>query len=117
MTYQVIQEFRLKGAVQSLGSFINLSEQAALKLKGFVQTVPDDQPTTFEKEGDPVSCPYWYRVCWAVQQYQRHCTRNTGCLTFKFLQQQDKVATPETLKERQRSTETVKQHLQAGGRL
>lgn len=92
MTYQVIQEFKLKGAVQMLGSFIHLSEPAAVKLKGFVQLVSYDQLTEFEKEDDPVSCPYWYQVCWAVGLYQQHCTKNTGCTTYKFLKKQDATA-------------------------
>jgi len=99
MTYQVIQEFKLKGAVQMLGSFINLSEPAAVKLKGFVQEVTADPSTTFEQSGDPISCPYWFQVCWAVQKYQRHCTRNRDCLTYKFLHRQDAVADEQTVME------------------
>lgn len=88
MTYQVIQEFKLKGAVQKLGSFINLSELAAVKLKGFVQAVTADPSTTFEQSGDPVSCRFWFQVCWAVGMYQEQCTRNTDCRVYNFLQRQ-----------------------------
>lgn len=97
---------------QELGKLTKLGKVVECEKK---QTVPDNQPTAFEQTGDPVSCPYWFRVCWAVQKYQQHCTRDTGCLTYKFLQRQDEVAAPEILEDWKRSTEAVKRHLEGGG--
>ena len=44
------------------------------------------QFTKFEQEGDPVTCPYWNRVCHFVGLYQDACTRCTDCEIFKFLE-------------------------------
>jgi hypothetical protein len=47
---------------------------------------PDATETdTFEQTGDPVSCKYWYQVCWAVGMYQEQCKRNSGCIVYNFL--------------------------------
>lgn len=43
------------------------------------------KPATFEQAGDPVSCPYWFQVCWAVEMYQEQCTRNSDCRVYAFL--------------------------------
>lgn len=43
------------------------------------------EPATFEQTGDPVSCPYWFQVCWTVEIYQEQCTRCTDCRVYKFL--------------------------------
>ncbi len=42
-------------------------------------------PATFEQTG-PVTCPYWFQVCWAVEMYREQCTRNTACRVYKFLE-------------------------------
>lgn len=46
----------------------------------------DTEPATFVQIGDPVTCPYWFQVCWAVGMYQEQCTRNTACRVYKFLE-------------------------------
>lgn len=45
----------------------------------------DTEPAAFEQTGDPVSCPYWYQVCWAVEMYQGQCTRDSRCRVYTFL--------------------------------
>jgi hypothetical protein len=67
-----------------------------------------DPSTTFEQTGDPVSCPYWFQVCWAVQKYQRHCTRNGDCLTYKFLHRQDATDDKQAVADRRESAAKVK---------
>lgn len=42
-------------------------------------------PATFEQTGDPVTCPYWFQVCHAVDFYRDACTSCTDCQIFKFL--------------------------------
>ncbi len=42
-------------------------------------------PAIFEQDGHPLSCPYWFQVCHAVEYYQEDCTRCTDCRIFKFL--------------------------------
>jgi hypothetical protein len=91
MTYRVVKDFRVKGVIHQAGSQIELSDYAAGKLAGFVQPVAADPITTFEQSGDPVSCLYWFQVCWAVQLYQGQCTRSTDCRVYKFLKRQDAV--------------------------
>lgn len=44
-----------------------------------------DEVLTFEGSGSPVSCPYWFQVCWAVGMYQAQCTRSSACTVFNFL--------------------------------
>lgn len=42
-------------------------------------------PATFEQHGDPVSCPFWYQVCWSCADYQKQCSRDTTCTVYKWL--------------------------------
>jgi len=117
MTYTVHAPFKTSsGLTVQAGTQIELSEEQASRLKSFVRPLPDPA-TTYEQSSDPVSCPYWFRVCWAVQLYQRRCTRDTGCITFKFLKRQDEEAAPEIVKEREAATEAVKRHLQGGNEM
>lgn len=68
----------------TVGELLTLSEDQLQKLQGYV--VQADQ---FEQEGDPVSCRFWYRVCWAVQFYKDQCQRNIGCGVYRFLSLQE----------------------------
>jgi len=61
-----------------------LAGLATLALAESEQT--DTEPATFEQTGDPVTCPYWYQVCHAVEMYREQCTRNTTCRVYKFLE-------------------------------
>lgn len=45
----------------------------------------EDGHTTFEQTGDPVSCPFWFQVCWSCADYQKQCSRNTTCTVYKWL--------------------------------
>jgi hypothetical protein len=45
----------------------------------------ETEPATFEQTGDPVSCKYWFQVCWACKLYFEQCTRNTECKIYRFL--------------------------------
>jgi hypothetical protein len=65
----------------------------------------------FEQSGDPVSCKFWYRVCWACETYQSHCTRNVDCLTYKFLQRQDDAASNDDVVERDQAAESNRRRL------
>lgn len=53
--------------------------------QGLQNSVKVIEPATFEQTGDPVTCPYWFQVCHAVDFYQDACTRSTDCKIFKFL--------------------------------
>lgn len=44
---------------------------------------------TFEQSGDPVSCRFWFQVCWAVGLYQDQCGRDTDCRVYRFLKRQN----------------------------
>lgn len=66
-----------------------LPQENTIPPENSINAVPDEQHTSFEQEGDPVSCPYWYRVCWAVAMYQNQCTRNTTCRVYQFLEKQE----------------------------
>jgi hypothetical protein len=68
-------------------------------------------PVSFDETGDPVSCKFWYRVCWACETYQRHCTRNVDCLTYKFLQRQDDAASNDDVVERDQAAESNRRRL------
>jgi hypothetical protein len=83
-TYQVTTPFKIKGQLQPIGTILTLAEDQASRLAGYVK-----QAGTFEATGDPVSCPYWLRVCWAVQMYQEQCTRCTACRVYQFLERQE----------------------------
>jgi hypothetical protein len=51
------------------------------------------EPATFEQAGDPVSCPFWYQVCWSCADYQKQCSRNTTCTVYKWLKKNSRKET------------------------
>lgn len=55
------------------------TEEQAANLTAYVV------PAEFEPEGDPVSCPFWFTTCWAVEMYRQQCTRDNTCSVYKFL--------------------------------
>lgn len=45
----------------------------------------ENRPAAFEQTGDPVSCPFWFQVCWSCADYQKQCSRDTACTVYKWL--------------------------------
>jgi len=122
MTYTVTQSFKRKGLPQVVGATIELTIEQADKLRGFVAPLPESNPQSedgvikFESEGDPVSCPYWYQVCWSCKTYQQHCSRDSNCLTYKFLKRQDATASQDEIDVRKQSAEANRRRLAGGSR-
>jgi hypothetical protein len=91
--------FDRKQVVLSKGKVLELTPEQAARFGDKVRlsdepSPADIQTTTFEPTGDPVSCPFWLQVCWAVGMYQEQCTRNAGCRVYRFLEKQRERTLP-----------------------
>jgi hypothetical protein len=70
----------------------------------------------FEQSGDPVSCPYWFRVCWSVGMHQEQCTRDTDCRVHKFLKRQDEASSQENVDERNQAANSNRRRSPGGSK-
>lgn len=91
MRCEVINTFNRRGEPQLPGSIIDVPEDMFLKLAGYVKAITTTSTTsvdaqTFEQTGDPVSCRFWFQICWSCKLYFDQCTRNSSCKVYKFLE-------------------------------
>lgn len=67
MTFSVVREFKIKGVIQSVGSILELTEDQAAKLTGYVKPAADCARRLFQeiKANDPGG------DCWQWMQRNR----------------------------------------------